>query len=70
MEPSRHHAVLDGLNQILDEPTAILCTKKGPWSLTPQAVVWGIQPSTNIRDHLREIGEQGVAFIQCLRSGV
>jgi hypothetical protein len=70
MAPSRNHAVLDGLNQIVDEPTAILCTEKGPWPLSTQAVVWGVQPGINIQDDLRNIGQQGVVFIQGLRSGV
>jgi hypothetical protein len=68
--PSRHHAVLDALNQIVEDLTAIPRLEKGSRSLSSKTVVRGIQPGIRIQDDLRDIGQQGVVFIRGLRSGV
>jgi hypothetical protein len=67
---SSNHAMLDGLNQVMEEPTAILCLEKDPRWLPYKAVVRGIQPGINVQDDLRKISQQGILFIQGLRSSV
>jgi len=62
--------VLDGLNEIMEDLAPLVGLEKDPRWLPSEAVVRSIQPSIRILKDLRDIGEQGIVFIQDLRSSV